>query len=207
MTAIGILPLRSTTPPSWVCHVMRDPLALLNDHAHLEKKAASNALELLHRWPPESDEALAQHWVRTLTGVARDEVEHLASVCRQLARRGGRLSKMHRNPYAAALRDQVRIGEGNDELGDRLMVCALIELRSCERFEMLARHVEDQELARLYQRLAISEQGHYLVFVDLARRITSERVSEPRWQQWLDVEAEIMTAQRLGTGMHSWIAE
>src|SRR3982751_1943476 len=122
------LPLRYQTPPQWAREVLARPLELLNDHAHLEKKAATNALELLNRWPEPSP---PENWVAAMTAVARDEVEHLAVVSRLLARRGGRLTKQHSNPYAAALRGLVRQGEGRAELVDRLAVSALIEARSC----------------------------------------------------------------------------
>ncbi|MDB5291918.1 MAG: hypothetical protein JWL69_3159, partial [Phycisphaerales bacterium] len=105
------LPLRYATPPQWAARVLQQPLELLNDHAHLEKKAAANALELLNRWP---EPAPPENWVAAMTAVARDEVEHLATVTRLLARRGGRLSRQHGNPYAADLRALVRKGEGKD---------------------------------------------------------------------------------------------
>src|SRR5687767_9993004 len=114
----GQLPLKFHTPAQWASQVLRDPLNLLNDHAHLEKKAAANALELLNRWPEPSP---PENWVAAMTAVARDEVEHLATVCRLLARRGGRLTKQHSNPYANQLRDLVRKGEGSRELADRLL--------------------------------------------------------------------------------------
>jgi len=195
-------PLRWQTPATWPRRVMDDPLALLNDHAHLEKKAASNALELLHRWPSGTDGDLPRHWAAVLTGVARDEVEHLATVTRLLARRGGKLSRTHRNPYAADLRDLVRTGR-RGELVDRLLVCSLIEVRSCERFELLAENVEDRELARLYRRLTVSERGHHGVFLDLARRVTPPEDAETRWDQMLDAEALIIKAQPPGPRMHS----
>src|SRR4051812_24519688 len=113
---------------------MERPLELLNDHAHLEKKAAANALELVNRWPEPNP---PENWVAAMTAVARDEVEHLALVCRILARRGGKLTKNHRNEYAMALRALVRKGEGPAEVVDRLMISALIEARSCERFSLL----------------------------------------------------------------------
>src|SRR6187551_2630483 len=129
------LPLKYRTPESWATGVLTKPLELLNDHAHLEKKAATNALELLNRWPePKSPE----NWVAAMTAVARDEVEHLAVVSRLLARRGGRLTKSHSNPYASALHKLVRKGQGTEELVDRLMISSLIEARSCERFKLLA---------------------------------------------------------------------
>src|SRR5688500_18998360 len=128
------LPLRCVTPPAWARQVLREPLALLNDHAHLEKKAATNALELLNRWPEPNP---PENWVSAMTAVARDEVEHLAVVSRILARRGGKLTKSHANPYASALHKLVRKGTGPAELVDRLMISALIEARSCERFALL----------------------------------------------------------------------
>src|SRR2546421_9404076 len=118
------LALRYNTPSAWAADVLRRPLELLNDHAHLEKKAAANALELLNRWP---EPRPPENWVAAMTAIARDEVEHLATVTRLLARRGGRLTKQHSNPYASALRTLVRQGTGPAELVDRLMVSALIE--------------------------------------------------------------------------------
>src|SRR5437762_12197582 len=107
------LPLRYKTPLSWAHGVLRQPLELLNDHAHLEKKAAANALELLNRWP---EPRPPENWVAAMTAVARDEVEHLAIVCRLLARRGGRRTRQHANPYARALHKLVRKGLGPGEL-------------------------------------------------------------------------------------------
>src|SRR5262252_9226281 len=122
------LPLHSRTPIEWGRAVLRDPIALLIDHAFLEKKAANNALELLTRWPGEWVEG----WTETMTSVARDEAAHLAQVTRILVKRGGRLERIHKNPYANALRLLVRKG-GPGEVRDRLLVSALIEIRSCER--------------------------------------------------------------------------
>src|SRR5438105_1402890 len=99
------LPLRYQTPTTWAQAVLAHPLELLNDHAHLEKKAAANALELLNRWP---DPRPPENWVAAMIAIARDEVEHLALVCRLLTRRGGRLTKSHANPYASALHQLVR---------------------------------------------------------------------------------------------------
>ncbi len=200
------LPLRSITPASWAAQVLRDPLALLNDHAHLEKKAAANALELLNRWP---EPAPPTHWVEKMTAIARDEIDHLAIVTRLLARRGGRLTRGHRNPYAQALRKRVRRGRGEDELIDRLMVSALIEARSCERFGVLAGACDDDELARLYSDLWSSERGHYRIFIDLSRQLPRVRrdAVDARWDDWLDAEAAILAEQRPGPRMHGGVDE
>lgn len=199
------LPLRTRTPCSWAGQVLRHPLALLNDHAHLEKKAAANALELLGRRPENGDKALDDRWVSVMTSVARDEIEHLGTVVRLLTRRGGQLSNVHRNPYAAALRRLVRLGAGPQELVDRLLVSALIELRSCERFSVLADHDGDRELSKLYRGLSASEQGHYLAFVNFARGVGQEKQVAQRWGQMLEAEAQIMSAQSAGPRMHSGV--
>jgi tRNA-(ms[2]io[6]A)-hydroxylase len=197
------LPLRYQTPPAWARKVLARPLELLNDHAHLEKKAAANALELLNRWPEPSP---PENWVSAMTAVARDEVEHLASVCRLLARRGGRLTKQHSNPYASALRAMVRQDEGKSELVDRLMVSALIEARSCERFKLLgdACH-NDAELRELYRGLWASEHGHYRTFLQLAEEIEPLDRVKKRWNEMLDGEARIIEAQAPGARMHSGV--
>src|SRR5260221_2042939 len=98
------LPLRYATPAQWATDVLAEPLALLNDHAHLEKKAAANALEMINRWPEPSP---PENWVAAMAAVARDEIEHLAVVARLLARRGGQLTQQHTNPYANALHQLV----------------------------------------------------------------------------------------------------
>lgn len=196
------LPLRWPTSPQWAEHVLRQPLELLNDHAHLEKKAAANALEMLNRWPEPSP---PENWVAALTAIARDEVEHLAVVCRLLARRGGRLTKQHSNPYANELRKLVRMGAGPAELVDRLIVSALIEARSCERFKLLAEASKDAELAKLYRGLWASEHGHYLSFLQLAGQIQEPELVSLRWEQMLDAEAKIAATQAPGPRMHSGI--
>jgi tRNA-(ms[2]io[6]A)-hydroxylase len=193
------LPLRYVTPPEWARAVLERPLELLNDHAHLEKKAAANALELLNRWPEPSP---PENWVSAMTAVSRDEVEHLAIVCRLLARRGGRLTKSHANPYAADLHRLVRRGRGTDELVDRLMTSSLIEARSCERFALLADAADDPELAKLYQALWASEHGHYKTFIQLAEQIQPRPQVEKRWDEMLDAEANIIRRQPPGPRMH-----
>ena len=198
------LPLRYLTPPAWAAQVLRRPLELLNDHAHLEKKAAANALELVNRYPEPTP---PENWVAAMTAIARDEVEHLAIVCRMLARRGARLTRQHSNPYASRLRELVRKGEGPAELVDRLMVSALIEARSCERFKLLADACEDKEMAKLYRGLWASEHGHYRTFIQLAEQIQPGEVVQKRWELMLEAEAKIIQQQPPGARMHSGIAD
>jgi tRNA-(ms[2]io[6]A)-hydroxylase len=198
--AAADLPLRYKTAPAWAAAVLDRPLELLNDHAHLEKKAATNALELLNRWPEPNP---PENWVTAMTAIARDEVEHLAVVTRLLARRGGRLTKSHANPYASDLHKLVRKGRGSEELIDRLMISALIEARSCERFELLADAVEDdRELQKLYRGLWSSEHGHYRTFIQLAEQILPEPIVAKRWDEMLDAESRLIQIQPPGPRMH-----
>ncbi len=195
---LDTLPLHSRTPVEWARAVLADPIRLLMDHAFLEKKAANNALELLTRWPGD----WLPGWVETMTGVARDEAAHLAQVTRILLRRGGRLDRIHKNPYANSLRLLVRKGEPAQIL-DRLLVSALIEVRSCERFAVLAAASADTELASFYETLFSSEFGHYRVFLELARKMTDAPAVEARWQQLLAAEARILADQETGPRIHS----
>ena len=194
------LPLLYRTPDSWAQAALGDSLKLLNDHAHLEKKAAANALELLNRWPQPNPPEI---WETTLTAIAKDEVDHLGAVVHLIHKRGGRLTPHHRNPYANSLRQLVRLGKGVDELVDRLLISALIEARSCERFALLGRASADLVLAKLYRGLWASEHGHYRVFLQLAQAIRPLDVVEKRWQALLAQEARIIQYQTPGPRMHS----
>jgi tRNA-(ms[2]io[6]A)-hydroxylase len=201
LAKLEALPLHSQTPIAWGRAVLAHPIELLIDHAFLEKKAATNALDLLTRWPNEWTEG----WVETMTGVARDEAAHLAQVMRILIRRGGRLDRVHKNPYANSLRELVRKGEPG-EIMDRLLVSALIEARSCERFAVLASAAADPELAAFYQALHSSEFGHYKVFLKLAARVAGQKAVDTRWQQMLALEAQILAQQAAGPRIHSGMA-
>lgn len=195
-----VLPLKVKTPDAWGTRALEEPLSLLNDHAHLERKAATNALDLLGRWPEGKDHS---RWVRAMTSIARDEIHHFAQVVKLLERRGRLISRGHKNNYAQELRDLVRLGQGDRELADRLFVSALIELRSCERFEILSRHATDPELAKLYKGLWTSEHGHYKIFLDAASHVLSKKEVELRWHECLIREAQVIARQTPGARMHA----
>lgn len=192
------------TPVGWAETAAADPLSLLNDHAHLEKKAALNALALMHRGPTASSlQTGASGWVRLLAAIARDETEHLGRVLRLLEVRGGGMSPGHRNPYAAALHRHVRTGQGPAEVADLVLVSALIEARSCERFALLRAHVRDPELQALYAGLEASERGHHRVFLELAGLLLPPEVLGTEWARWCSREADAIQAQPPGPTMHS----
>ncbi len=124
-------------------------------------------------------------------------------VLRLLEKRGGKLPKTHRNPYALALQQWVRKGKGSDELADRLLISALIEARSCERFERLAEAAPDGELARFFGSLVKSEKGHYQIFIGMAGSVLAEEKVSARWKYLAEKEAEIIETQPAGPRVHS----
>jgi tRNA-(ms[2]io[6]A)-hydroxylase len=135
---------------------------VLLDHAHCEKKAASTAVGLLFRYPEEP--GLAE----PLSRVAREELEHFERVLSALAERGLSFRRLRPSPYAQRLSE----GISRDEplrLLDTLIVCALIEARSCERMGMLAEALPEGSLRSLYAGLLESEARHHALYLDLAR--------------------------------------
>lgn len=159
-TVLESVPLQSATANGWVRVATADLDSLLDDHAQCELKAASNALALVGRHP--EHDAL----VKRMAALAREEMLHYRMVRDRLVARGGHPTRPAANPYVKGLGAE-RLG-GRFALLDDLLVAALIEARSCERFVVLSRAIDDPELARFYARLARSESGHARLFLDLA---------------------------------------
>ena len=101
------------------------------------------------------------------------------------------------------LRKLVRQGRGIQELADRLLVSALIEARSCERFDRLGEASADPELSKFYRGLISSENGHYQLFVDMAKKVLPPKQVEARWSELLEEEAAVLQAQPSGPRIHS----
>ena len=163
-----MLCLKIPTDATWAAAAMRDAHATLVDHAHCEMKAATNALSLAMRHSSDLELVLA------LTDLAREEVEHFRRVVALLAARGVPLGPPPVDEYAGALRRAVATLPRDpeiDPLVDRLLVGAVIEARSCERFQLLAAASEasgEIALRDLWTELLASEARHYRTFVDLA---------------------------------------
>ena len=160
--------LRVPTDPAWAREAVKDLDAVLVDHAHCEMKAATNALSLVMRHP--GDLAL----VRALTDLAREELDHFRRVVAFLSRRGLQLGAPPIDNYAAELRRAMgQLPSPNiPSLTDRLLVGAIIEARSCERFKLLLDALPadtSPELRVFYEELFACEARHYRMYVDLAR--------------------------------------
>lgn len=193
-----VLPLAWWTPAGWGGAALADDLALLANHAHLEREAARNALHLMRRCPVELDPL---QWTLKLNGVARDEIGHLQAVARHLEDRGGELPRSFSNPYAADLRGLVRLGQGDHELADLLLVSALIECRSCERFAHLA--ATEHDLAPFFGSLMSSELGHHRLFVTLAGWVVGDDEARRRFDELLAAEGPLAAAQPPGCRIHA----
>jgi tRNA-(ms[2]io[6]A)-hydroxylase len=171
-----MLCLRVATDPGWVADAVRDLDALLMDHAHCEMKAASNALSLAARYP------VSHEIVRCLTDLAREEIDHFQRVLDLLTQRGLRLGAPPVDAYAAELRRAVGAlprADATHPLVERLLVAALIEARSCERFKLLAasfakRGDAERDLRALHEELFVAEARHYRTFVDLATQVAHD---------------------------------
>jgi tRNA-(ms[2]io[6]A)-hydroxylase len=171
---------------------------ILVDHAYCEQKAASSCISLIIRYN-DLDEL-----VDTLTPIVAEEWGHFERVMEQLRKRGMRFGKQRKDEYVAKLYDFVRKGGSRkDQLTEGLLMNALIEARSCERFKLLSKNIEDEELRKFYYELMISEAGHYVTFIDLARKYQDPEKVNKRWKEWLEYEAEVMRNMELrGDRMH-----
>ena len=191
----GLLELRWQTPPEWATTVARAPLELLSDHAHCELGAAASAQGLIARVPGDA------RLVDRLAAVAAEEMAHFREVHRLLSELGGSLEAVRRNAYAEALLARGR-RPGSEGLLDRLLISALIERRSLERFELLARHAPSP-LKELYGSLAPSEAGHALLFVELAGRHATEDEVAARLEELATAEAEIARGLPFAPRIHA----
>jgi tRNA-(ms[2]io[6]A)-hydroxylase len=196
--ARAVLPLTWWTPVGWAEAVLADEVALLADHAQLEREAARNALALMRQAPVEVD---MLQWTIRLNGIARDEIGHLGAVASRLADRGGALPRQFSNPYAKQLRGLVRPGGGRSSVVDLLLISALIECRSCERFALLA--AADHALSPFFGSLMQSELGHHRLFNTLAGWVDGDESADARWQELLVAEGAIAEAQPTGPRIHS----
>jgi tRNA-(ms[2]io[6]A)-hydroxylase len=189
-----MLGLKVSTDAAWVEAAMRDLDRVLVDHAHCEMKAASNALSLAARHP--ESPAL----VRALTDLAREEIDHFQRVLSVLEARGLTLGPPPVDEYAAALRQAAHATESSrgssarlGALVDRLLVGALIEARSCERFKLLAAALLDAgeaEIGAFYTELLAAEARHHRSFVDLAVSVAPDSATRDEVLVRLDELAE-----------------
>lgn len=182
-----MLRLELPTDPRWVDIASISLEAILVDHAYCEQKAASSCISLIIKFP-EFDEM-----VDVLTPVVAEEWQHFESVMQQIRKRGFKFGFPRKDNYVVQLQSFVRKGGSRkDQVSELLLMNALIEARSCERFKLLSKNLEDEELSAFYHELMISEAGHYVNFIQLAKKYQDPEKVERRWQEWLNHEKNVM---------------
>ncbi|MEL7121961.1 MAG: tRNA-(ms[2]io[6]A)-hydroxylase [Bacteroidota bacterium] len=198
LQAVRMLGLKLPTDPRWVNLAEMDLEEILTDHAYCEQKAATSCISLIQQFPEKID------MVKELAPIVTEEWGHFRMVLRELEKRELSLGKQRKDEYVNKLLAFQRKGGSREErLLEKLLVCALIEARSCERFRLLSLHINDDDLKEFYHKFMVAEAGHYVLFIELAKRYMGEEVVKKRWQEYLEREAEIMTELELrGDRMH-----
>jgi tRNA-(ms[2]io[6]A)-hydroxylase len=191
-----MLHLRSPTHDRWLAQVDAHLDEVLIDHAHCEKKAAGTALNLIFAYVEDAE------LCRAMTDIVNEELEHFHMVLDLLSRRGVRFRRLKPSTYGRELNDLVRKQEPQRAV-DRLLVAALIEARSCERFHVLAEHVKDAELAEFYRSLFESEARHHTTYTRLAKHYAPEAEVMSRLDELAALEAAIITRGEELPRMHS----
>lgn len=187
-----ILGLQLPTDPRWVDLAALSLEDILTDHAWCEQKAATSCISLIQRYPQ------LERLVQELSPVVTEEWGHFRMVLAEITRRNLRLGSQRRDAYVnGLLSEQVKGGSPDDRLLDQLLVCALIEARSCERFRILSEGLADAYLRNFYRRFMESEAGHYTLFIGLANEYLPPEKVKARWQRWLSVEAAIISGPQV----------
>jgi tRNA-(ms[2]io[6]A)-hydroxylase len=187
-----MLGLKLPTDPRWVNLAEKTLEDILTDHAYCEQKAATSCISLIQAFPDKED------IVSQLAPIVTEEWGHFRLVLNELKKRGLSLGRQRKDEYVNALLQFERKGGSRDErLLERLLVCALIEARSCERFRLLSLHIADDSLKDFYHGFMVSEAGHYRLFIDLANKYADPAKVKQRWNEYLEYEAEVMNQMTL----------
>lgn len=182
-----MLGLKLPSDPRWVDIAEKNIEDILVDHAFCEQKAASTAISLLVTYPEHSD------LVEAMAALAKEEMSHFQMVHDKLLARGLKLGRERKDPYVHDLMAFFPKTDRRDlRLIHRLLIAALIEARSCERFRLLSEELQDEELAQFYRKLMVSEANHYTMFLGFARKYWDREEVDQMWEALLEHEAEIM---------------
>lgn len=193
-----VLGLELPTDPRWVNIAEKNIADILIDHAYCEQKAASSCISLIVSYPEKTE------LVEMLTPVVAEEWAHFERVLDQLKKRGLALGHQRKDEYVEQLQKIVKKGGSREQqLVEKLLLNALIEARSCERFRLLWKEIGDVELSNFYYELMVSEAGHYKNFLKLAKSFMDAEVVETRWREILEQEAAILRNMEVrGDRMH-----
>ena len=165
-----MLGLKLPTDPRWVNIVEKNIEEILTDHAFCEQKATSTAISLIVSFPEYTD------LVQEMTALVKEEISHFKMVHDKIIERGWTLGRDRKDDYVIALMKFFpKGGSRTTQLIHRLLLAALIEARSCERFRLLSEELQDEELRVFYRNLMVSEANHYTMFLGFARQYGNKK--------------------------------
>ena len=188
--------LINKTSENWIKLAVSNPMEILLDHAHCERKAAGVALQLMFRYV--SDQGLSE----VLSPLAREELEHFERVLSILKARGQKLQKLAAPPYGAILSKHICKDEPTRML-DSFIVAGLIEARSHERMTLLSQYSPDVELRNLYADLLKSEAKHFGIYWKLADDRFDRKILTSRLKELARVESDALVEMHHEPRMHS----
>jgi tRNA-(ms[2]io[6]A)-hydroxylase len=192
-----MLRLKLPSDPRWVNIAEKNIEEILTDHAFCEQKAASTAISLIVTYPE------LPELVKEMAALAREEMSHFELVHKRILERGYTLGRERKDEYVNKITAFFpKTGDRNERLTHRLLVAALIEARSCERFKLLSENIQDQDLAKFYAQLMASEAGHYTLFITLARKYDNANRVDAAWEALLNYEAEVMQGLNKSERIH-----
>jgi len=183
----SILGLKMPTDPRWADLASVSLEEILTDHAFCEQKAATQCITLIQRYADRED------LVNALSPIVTEEWGHFRMVWAEMKKRGFMLGKQRKDEYVnLLLANEPKNVHGDEKLMHKLMICALIEARSCERFRLLSENLEEEALRKFYHKFMVSEAGHYRLFIDLATQYFDAAKVRDAWQQWLKIEEGVL---------------
>jgi tRNA-(ms[2]io[6]A)-hydroxylase len=183
----NILGLQLPTDPRWVDLADISLEEILTDHAYCEQKAATSCISLIQGYPEK------EKLVKELSPIVTEEWGHFRLVLQELYKRDLKLGRQRKDEYVNKLLDFVQKGgAAEDRFLDQLLMMALIEARSCERFKRLSEGLNDEYMRNFYRRFMESEAGHYALFIELAETYLDKEKVRKRWEKWLAYEAGVM---------------
>ncbi len=181
------LGLKLPTDPRWVNLAALSLEHILTDHAFCEQKAATQCISIIQRYPEKTS------IVEALAPIVTEEWGHFRQVLAEMKKRGYTLGRQRKDEYVGGLiSNEPKEMNGEQRLMHRLLICALIEARSCERFRLLSEGLEEAELREFYRKFMIAEAGHYRLFIDLAEEHFGAETVRVAWAEWRRVEVEVL---------------
>lgn len=182
-----ILGLKLPTDPRWVNIAALTLEEILTDHAYCEQKAATQCISIIQKFADYPEIVLQ------LAPIVTEEWGHFRMVLAELKKRNLTLGRQRKDEYVnQLLQNQPKGVSRENQLLHKLLICALIEARSCERFRILSENLEEEELRNFYHKFMVSEAGHYRLFLDLAKLYFDDKLVKETWQFWREAEKEIL---------------